>query len=263
MRLVCFSVLMFTLGSMVIATNLEPVSANNMTKIKETGLIRQNVDETSRIELHNKVGNIRLKPGESNLLKGVIEKIVQNGTKELAAELFDAVKIKILKHGNMILFEIFGWENIDQIKQKYRNVIDIGKVGFAIDYDLEVPANLTQIDINTGVGDITISDLTGSFALKTGVGDIVLKDNLNIIEKSNLFADVGNIDARITTIEPAAEMNIKVKNGNIDLSLFKNIQSTMEIDEFMEARQTRLINGGGVKINVQAELGKVQVTSFE
>jgi hypothetical protein len=226
-------------------------------EFKTTGSLEQNVDNVSRLQLSGEIGNVEIKPVSTPTLKAVIEKVVRYGTKELAEELFEKVKVTARNDGNTVFIETAGLEEVKAIIAKYRALVDPAKVSLEINYILEVPTNLSQFKIATRVGNIALTDLTGVFDLTTDIGNIALKNRMALAGKSSVRVNTGNIEARIQEIQSTAGFEGETQNGNITLLISDAISCTVELEQYMQEKRIINHNGGGVPINAKAVLGTV------
>jgi hypothetical protein len=250
---------MFVLGGIFMGYGSSCSSAanNKENEIKDKGVIEYQVANLSRIELHNEVGNIEVKPAANDSLQIGIEKIVEYGTKELAAELFEKIQVTVRDEEATVFIDITGWECKDEIIAAYKDVVDITKVNFKIDFVLEVPANLNNMILSTAVGNITATELTGALDFKASTGNIVLNNEMKIIGNSSFKAGVGNVDITLQEVDSTEAITIEVQTGNINLSLPDALNCTLEIESFMKKKQTVAHNGGGVIIKANSGVGNV------
>jgi hypothetical protein len=205
-----------------------------------TQTLEMDVGTTNKIQLNNANGNVRLKLRSGSTLKVNVKKIVENGTAELAAELFKEMVVSINTSASTVYVEISG--DSQKILDKYNS-----NANFAINFGLEVPSNLNVFNISTGNGNVTATSLTGAFNLKSGNGNIALKGNMNITGSSTLNAGNGSIAVKLQKFESSQAMNIKTGNGNINFDLASSIQCTLVLKDSTRS-DTIDHNGGGVKI---------------
>jgi hypothetical protein len=263
MKLEIVSVLFIVFGCFLMGCGTTGTATETGAEFKASESKKQDVANLSCLALTNQVGNIKVKQVTGNTLKISVEKILKNGTEELAQEIFEKVKVNLRIDGNTVNIEAPVSEYLDEILAKYRNLIDVDKVNLEINYVLEVPLSLTQFTINTGVGNITGHDLTGVLDLKTGTGNIALNDRVNISGNSTLLTGVGNMAVKLQTIATRAKLGLETQTGNINLVLPQSMPCTLEIEQYMKETQIREINGGGATIKAKAVLGQVKVDFYD
>lgn len=100
--------------------------------------------------------------------------------------------------------------------------------------EIHLPENISVFDISTEVGDINISDFSGSFTLNSDVGDISA-NNITITGDSYLTADVGDVKCTASGIE-ADKTELKTDVGNVDFSIE---------------------NAGKANVNIYADVGDI------
>jgi hypothetical protein len=250
-------------GGILIGCSLKTTATNRADEFKTTESKQWDVANLRRLALINQVGNIEVKQSNNADLKITVEKVLKNGTAALAKELFAKIEIAVRNDQNIVYIEATGLEYQAEIVAKYQAEIDVNQVNLEINYVLEAPLSLNQFKISTGVGNITLNDLTGSFDLKAGIGNISLNNKMGINGDSSLLTEVGNAAVKLQNIAPAARLNVEVQTGNINLSLPQSIQCILEIDQYMETRKEREINGGGAEMKAKAVLGKVEVGFYD
>jgi hypothetical protein len=208
----------------------------------------------TNIQLNNNNGDVQLKLVSGSRLKVKVEKIVENGTAELAEELFKEMVVSLRTSGKTVYVKTSG--DSKKIIDKYNS-----NASFAINFVLEVPSNLNVFNISTGNGDVTATSLTGAFNLKCGNRSITLNGNTNVTRSSTLNNGNGDIVVKFQKFESTQAMNITTGNGNINLSLASDIKCTLVISQFME--DTKTINRNGVvKINATTKRGTVKYSFF-
>jgi hypothetical protein len=262
MRVLYVAILMLVFGGVVMGFSFNSNVVSNNSDITSTNVSEHNVDNLRRIELHNEVGNVTLKPSSGSLLKMSSEKVLINGTPKLAEELFAKITITVRNDPDTVYIETSGRENMAEILEKYKNEINISKVIFSINYILEVPTNLEAFAVSTEVGNLILADLTGSYDLKTSTGNITLNHKMKVNGNSTFLTGVGNISIGLREVEATEEILVEVQTGNIDLSLANDLKCTLEIETFKGGTCTELHNGGGVKINAKSGVGNVNYGFF-
>ncbi|SHJ66236.1 hypothetical protein SAMN02745136_00694 [Anaerocolumna jejuensis DSM 15929] len=227
-----------------------------------TNKIREeNVDNLTVLEIKNQIGSIILKPSDGGHLKVSMDANVKATTKELAEELANRAQLNISKKGNKIRLKAVDEKNqkkdLFKLKaQKYRSTTEL-----VIDYTVEVPANLQDIRISTNTGDIDLQNIKAAFDVNCGVGSIHSSQNIGILGNSNFTVTTGMVDIKLTELSNTKEVNAKITTGDINILLPQDARCTIETKGFMQAKEQRVMNGGGAMVKAKASMGNVYVTT--
>ncbi len=85
--------------------------------------------------------------------------------------------------------------------------------GWGVDYFVKVPPG-TALDVEQGVGDVTLTDYTGPVVVKVGVGKVMIER----LTAPEVRIDVGVGDVSLAALESAAG-EVSVGTGSIDIGL--------------------------------------------
>jgi hypothetical protein len=252
-------------GCVLMGCSTTTTAPKTVVEIKTTETRKETVSNLNIncLALANQVGNIEVKQATDNILKISVEKILKNGTEELAQELFEKIKVDLRSDGNTINIETPGLKDQAEIVAKYQNLINVEQLNLEINYVLEVPLSLSKLTLDTEVGNIIAHDLAGAFDLKIGTGNIALNERVDISDNSTLWTSVGNMAVKLQTIAATAKMDLETQTGNMEVYLPQSLQCNLEIEQYMQKKQIREINGGGAAIKVKAVLGQVEVSFYD
>ena len=195
----------------------------------------------------------------------------------------DTVEIQIVKTGNaptLSRAEI-DLDNIKyDIKQDDNKITITYKTNKAttnhidtVDFVIVVPGD-TSVDIETGFGKISVSDITGNATLVNEFGDVSVekvKGGLSVISQSGTMkfnsVEAGSQNIEIDsgfgsiTVEQMSGRHITVvsSSGNIDLT---NVRATGELKTNTDFGDTSYVNGSSALLSIETKSGKVSLTKI-
>lgn len=149
-------------------------------------------------------------------------------------------------------------ENIwDWAQSKY------GYSEMMIDYEIQVPASITGFEIRNDVGGITMTNLSGIYAVSNQVGEIVVT-GAHIQGSSSIESEAGSVQLAIGDMGKDSTLKAKTKVGSIHASLSDTLACTLKLDSELgivsgAPKGSSDINGGGPLITLSSSVGAISI----
>lgn len=153
------------------------------------------------------------------------------------------------------------------LSSKYKNV------NVSVDIDIKIPDNIEIIEVNDGVGDIEIKDLSGKYNVASGVGSVKMK-NVFMEDRCVITTGTGDIDLDCD-IGEAEGLSVQSGVGSIVIRLPKDagfdldaaagvgaIKGSLIIpnkDAFVGDTLKQKVNGGGFDLEVTSGTGDITI----
>lgn len=139
---------------------------------------------------------------------------VKASTEEKAKELADQIKIELDRDGKTLM--------VKTKKPRAKRYCSI-----SISFNITLPKQ-TNLQLESDVGEIRVSDITGEIKAGTDVGKITCKE---ISGDTDLKADVGNVKVVYSKTAPAVcSVNIATDVGSIDLTAPPNFSAVVHAE---------------------------------
>lgn len=212
------------------------------------------------LDIDHKVGNIHLVPGAGDTVqvKTTIWFLKDRSYQNLAEQ---AETSLIPEGGNLRLVtsakddpnrNLWDWA-----ESKY------GYADFIIDYKVEVPASVTGIDIASDVGEVNVDGFKGNYRIRNNVGNIVVNDG-HVMGSSDIQADAGSLELRISGIEEGASLTARTDVGSIRAAFADTMKYTLLAESELGALNgvtsgKQAFNGGGPEISLLTSAGGITV----
>lgn len=231
--------------------------SSNYKELEIKAGIVKDISGLKQLELKNGVGDIEIKTTNSSELRIDVKKSVRISSENKAKGLLDIVDIKTFESGDKISIKAV---HIDNEKK------DIWKLksdkypssNLKINYSIQVPDNINKKIIETGVGNVSLTEDKGVFDIKAGVGNIYAKDIIPM-KSSNFSSGTGSAEIKFSDLKESDVTNIDCGTGDIKIFIPKDAKCTIEKEAFMKDKTTEVINGGGKLIQVKASMGDVEI----
>ena len=217
-----------------------------------------------------------------------------DGDVEVAMASSQEVAVRVISHGWKINddLKITGTQTGNRVEIRLHRS-DKACLGFcfqSIKVEIRVPRE-SDLDLDSGDGNLRIDDVRGNFQLQTNDGDIRIRGaegllhatthdgNVDVegrFEMLNLHTGDGNIDAHVSAAQaPQPGWVLRTGDGNIRLALPDNFAAdidahtgdgSVKVDFPITSSATNQesdvrgkINGGGISIELQTSDGDVRV----
>jgi hypothetical protein len=197
LSLICFlCVLTFTASSCINIGDLARF------KYEKTENLNSPLMPDSTLVLENDVGSIIIEGLDVSDCKVDATIKAKAPTEEEAQQLVEQTKIGLVPSGNTLTVKI-----TKPPRKKHRSI--------SINFNITVPRQ-TALQISSDVGEIQISNITGTIKTRTDVGEISCKQ---ITGDVDIQSDVGKVNVVYSKDAPATcNANIKTDVGSIDLT---------------------------------------------
>lgn len=212
------------------------------------------------LQVDHKVGNITVVAGTGNKasVKTTIWFLNEKSYRNIVDE---AETTLVAKNGKLqIVTNPKGNPNDnlwDWAQSKY------GYSEFMIDYEVQVPASLTDFEIENDVGQITMNNLSGMYQVDNSVGEIVV-NGAQIKGKSSIKSEAGSVQLSISGIEKDSSLKVKTDVGSIHATLADDLACTLKLDSELgiisgASKGSSDIHGGGPLITLSSSIGAISV----
>jgi len=233
------------------------VNASKWSEMEQIKNINQEVLESNEISIDTSVGNIEIKPSQDNYIdiQAIIK--IKGDNEKQKKELMDNIEVTLSKEGEKLILKVYPKnqeeEELWKWKAKKYDPMDLN-----INFVIKVPQYILLFNLHSGVGDISVSDITGSIEANSGVGNIEL-DNIVFIKKSIMKAGTGNAEVGVKNLSNAEEISIETGVGDIHINIPQDSSYDIDTKAFMEEAINDTVNGGGALIKAKASMGRVSI----
>jgi len=244
--------LIFT-GSCCINTGCWP-----RAKYERTDKLYAALEPNSVLIAETDVGSITIIGAEVTDCNGTAEICVKAPTEEEAMEIAGKVKVNLIPQGKTLTFKI------EKPHLKHNRSISIS-------YNITVPKQ-TNLQLESDVGEICISNISGEIKAKTDVGKIKCKEISGDID---LKTDVGEVKVVYCETAPALRnASIKTDVGGIDFTVPTDFSATVDAKTDVGSISTELpmtvkgkvskslhgtIGEGKSKVNLSTDVGSIKI----
>lgn len=236
----------------------------------QTGGTTIDASQLEELEVNVGVGNVTILKSSDQSAEIKYNKRIR-GDSEYVKEVADNIQIVTEAVGDKLVVEVRtndgDSENLWQwLSKKY------GNINVSVDIDIKIPDSIEVIDVNVGVGDISINGLQSKYDVASGVGSVKMK-NASMKDKCVITTGTGDIDIDCE-IEDADRISVQSGVGSIIVRLPKDAQFDLDAtvgvgkikgnlitpnkDAFVGDTLKQSVNGGG--INLEATTGTGGIT---
>ena len=203
-------------------------------KYKKTEILSLPIKGTNALYIETDIGSITITGADVTDCNIAAEITVRAGTKEKARELAEHVKIELEPAG-------------DKLTIKAGRPDGLKKRSVTVDFKITAPRQL-NLNCETDVGSINVSDMQGPIEASTDVGSITCR---RVAADLDLKVNVGSIEVKYSDAAPAA-CNVKIATnvGSIDFAGPPQISAQLDASTNVGSIKT------GQPVTVVGKLGK-------
>lgn len=213
------------------------------------------------LSLISSVGDISIITHQSN--DTIINICINSkaGSKEKAEEIIENYTYTVNTENNSIFVDASFEEPLSGIN-------------LTTDLVIYIPLTIKDIKVSHNVGDIHLSDVSGSINLKNNVGEITVDKsegsyNINVdvgeitlrdctaVGNSEFKTNTGEIDVSFTDISEASNITAETGVGNIEMSLNDDAGYHAVINEFMKDERIETKNNQNTNISLTTNVGEI------
>lgn len=247
--------------------NFGEISGSN----NQTGETSIDGSDLEELKVDVGVGNITISKSSDNNAEIKYKKKIK-GSSEHVKEVADSIIVVTEAVGDKLVVEVKTSKGDSEdfwqwLSEKHKNI------SVSVDVDIRLPNNIKVININDGVGDISIEGLSGEYNVASGVGKIKMKD-IAFEDKSVVTTGTGNIE--IDCIIADAE-SLSVQSGVGDVVILMPKDSKFDLDAvagvgsikgnlitpnkeaFVGDTLKQKVNEGGTELEVTAGTGSITI----
>lgn len=180
-------------------------------EFKRTETLQTAFEAGSKLIVETNVGSITVTTTDVNECNVIVDILVKAPEKIEAQEIAEQIEISFEKTDQALIIKA------DKPAVDKKRVI-------CISYKIAVPKQ-TALELETNIGEITISDITEKIEARTNVGSVVCKQISGDVE---LSTDVGKIYVEyLKTASPKINASVSVDVGNITFIAPVNLSATI------------------------------------
>ncbi|RCX19755.1 hypothetical protein DFP94_104209 [Fontibacillus phaseoli] len=248
---------------------LEQTVDSQVNKLKESGEALElstsaPVGAASEFTLENAVGDIEVKQITGNEITVEVKIWTQKRTSREndLKSVFEQATVSIKPDGNKV--EIYTHAKDDPDKNLWEwGRKNLNYSEFSIDYVIGLPEGISTFDIDSNVGDVSLTGLKGSYQVKNDVGSIEVKD-AGITGESKISTATGSIDLGVSLMESGGNLSVKADIGSIDVNLADSLNLDMEtkadVGDISGSPKGKSQRGsGGPLLSLETSVGAINV----
>lgn len=222
----------------------------------------QDIGSAVKLNVNNEVGDITVVPVSGNKLSARAQ--LYGNTSRLSGKWEDLVanteiSVRIENGSALVAVHPKGNEgqNLWTWAQKQYGFSD-----FSIDYIIDYPEEMNDLELSTDVGDLDLSGLNGRFHLKNSVGEIRITDS-KVTGSSSAVSETGSITLSLSALSGEG-LEAKTSVGSIVALLPDSLSSTVTAQTEVGtisgiSKGTSELNGGGTPLKLFSEVGSIKV----
>lgn len=224
----------------------------------------EELDWKETLLLKNEVGNIEVFAGTDDKMTvhATIWALNNDSGKAILQNLLEQAEISVNVKGSQM--EIAARSKVDNkvdlwtwAEKKY------GNSKFSIDYKVKLPAAVTNYEISTGVGEIHLSKLSGTYSINNNVGAITIEEG-QVRGKSSVKSEAGSIRLGINQMDKGSSLKATTDVGSLTAklpgSLAYSLKTETDLGRITGAAKGKSdINGGGPLLTLISSVGSITV----
>lgn len=233
---------------------------NIPSTLEESKTIKVDAEKPLTLNVVDDAGSVTVTGGDVDAVQVEIVKTAYDTTQARADAEVKTIKYSIEQNGNNLT-----------LKYELPKSMNFNNQVNSVDFIVTVP-NETTVAVDTGFGEVSISDTTGDVDIKNDFGDVTItniegavsvENNSGSIEVTSIKAsgqdiylnsDFGNV-----TLEKASARNITFDSNSGKITL-RDVNATGELSTKSDFGDTKYENGSASSINIESNSGKVQLT---
>lgn len=216
------------------------------------------------IYLDNAVGRIEVKKaaGDQIKVKATIWSIDRPSLKGKMEKVFEQSVVQTIVNGDQVTISTSPKDDAQMDLWEWAKKL-WGFNEFSIDYQIELPANITEFHISNDVGDIKLTDLKGAYQVASDVGTVKIS-GAQISGKSSIKTATGSLELGITDMSDESSIEAIADVGSIRTTLPETLACTLdtksELGEITGAKKGKSdVNGGGPLVSLSTTIGSITI----
>ena len=226
----------------------------------------EELDLKETLILKNEVGNIEVTAAADGKMtvQAVIWALDNDSGKEILQNVLEQAVITVsYKGGKMDI----------TVRSKKDAKLDLwtwaekeyGNSKFTINYKVELPSAVTSFELSTGVGEIHLSNLNGTYTVNNNAGTITIEEG-HVRGKSTVKSEAGSILLGINEMVKGSSLKATTDVGNLTAklpsSLAYKLKTETDLGKVTGAVKGKSdINGGGPLITLTTSVGIITVNN--
>lgn len=230
--------------------------------------ISEEILDADRLKISSGVGDIKIVKSSDSQISIQARKQVKGSSEKSKNNILENMNVEFERDGKVLQIVVKTKDGDDFWKWQNSNFKVYSTI---IDFEISVPEGINMTEVELGVGDITVNDITSGFSIKTGVGEINIDDVAakgdcalktgtgdvkfegNIEDISSFIGTTGVGDVTLR-VDENSKMTIKATTGVGSLS-GRFVKGTNDIKSKFEGD----INGGGPMVELKTGVGDIRV----
>lgn len=222
------------------------------------------IGKADKLSIDNQVGSVEVVQGTTDQLSVGAVITVQQGriSQKQQEELFEASTVSVTTKKGIAEVRVHAKDDPSQSLWSWAKK-KLKTSEFTIDYIVEIPARVQDLDIRVDVGNIKVVGVTGKYRLEGDVGSINVQDG-GIVGKSTIETETGSVNLSLAFLESDSSLSVNADVGSITASMADslgyNLKTTTELGQITGAPEgTSEHNGGGPQVSLTTSLGSIKV----
>ena len=236
---------------------------NISSTLEESKTLKVDIEKPLTLKVNSAAGEVTVTGGDVETVEIKAVKTAYNSTQARADEEVKTIKYTVEQSGNNIT-----------IKYEIPKSMNFNNKINTVDFVITVPTE-TTVTVDTGFGEVNVSDTVGDADLKNDFGDISAQNiegglsvqtNSGTVEATSIKAGSKNIELRSDfgniVLEKASASDITFKSNSGKVTL-KDVNATGDFYSKSDFGDTKFENGSAASINIKSNSGKVELAKLK
>ncbi|MBK9928189.1 MAG: DUF4097 family beta strand repeat protein [Anaerolineales bacterium] len=238
--------------------------------IEENKILKVDAETPVKLKVVNGAGNVTIIGADVTTVQVDVVKTAYATSQARADEEVKKIKYDIDQAGNTITLTY----EYPTIRTSPPNIPTFNTNSDTVDFVVTVPTEAT-IDINTKLGEVSVTSIKGNVAIDNSFGDIsvqniegalTVSNNSGEIEATGIKAGSDNIELNSDfgniTLEQANAANITFDSNSGKVTL-KDVNATGDFSSNSDFGDTKFENGTAASVTIESKSGKVALTKVK
>lgn len=224
----------------------------------------QKAEASAELSLNNAVGEIEVKPvtGDQVIVHATIWGADKSSHRDELQQIMDEAELSIDVRGSKLKVNVHPQDQPRTDLWSWAQK-KIGYSDFSIDYVVEVPKSVDTFQIQSSVGEVRLTGVTGTFDIDTDVGAISLEQA--VIKGRSVFeSQTGGIWLDVNELDPSASVTAKTEVGSLNATLPASLDCDLNVDTELgaisgAAQGTSRLGQGGPEVALRTSVGAISI----
>ncbi len=261
----------FTIAVFLLSGCSNVIVNKNQSNYETDEEINAVLEDVSKVVIVNNSGNINVKPGRDSSLKGMYRKKTKGSDASEINKVANSITHEVKNENGTVYINSILKDSAEGDVWEWKNR-QHPNVNLNIEFDLELPKNISAIEITQTAGNIDIKDYTGNINLHGVAGNVKINDTA--LSGSNIIKlTTGNVELGLKSLDTHGSLNAKVTTGNINLYTENSVGFDLSAqvgtgnitgnitdgNAGVNSSFTRKVNNGGAAVDLFTQTGNITV----